>query len=116
MMFDNHMFLGSYWVILFISVLDLTLTHYSFFLLKKCKEFNINDEKGLLIKVLMFNNPAPWNYVLQCLLVSVFAIYAFMMIAGNWFFVVTLIWFGAYSMITVTHYYNIVNIRRRYFI
>jgi len=47
-----------------LSMLDILLTHYTFFLLRKKEPVDMNMEKGLVARWIMRGNPNPRNYVL----------------------------------------------------
>lgn len=49
--------------LLWLSALDITLTHYQLFLDKKKGVLDMNTEQSLIPKLIMGNNPNPVNYV-----------------------------------------------------
>lgn len=50
-----------------LSVLDVTFTHFLFFLEKKKGVFDIKSERNWLPRLIMRGNPTPRNYLLGCL-------------------------------------------------
>ncbi len=53
--------------ILVLAVLDITLTHYAFFLDRKKDALDMSLEKNWLPRFIMRNDPNPINFIVGCL-------------------------------------------------
>jgi len=85
-------------LIITLCFIDITLTHYRFFLDKKKEVFNVKDELGTLARLIMKGNPAPNNYIVGCLI-------SFLVLIFASFFTLKFVdfMFGAYFIIIWTH-------------
>ena len=53
-------------IILLLYVLDITLTHYQFYVLKKYGILNMKFERNIIPRLFLRNNPSPLNYLVMC--------------------------------------------------
>ena len=95
--------------IISLSFIDITLTHYRFFLDRKKKVFEIRDEKGILGRIVMGNDPNPRNYLVGCLIsISVFAFVSMFNRDASLMFI------GALFIVNFIHITEINKVRRNW--
>ena len=92
-----------------LSFLDITLTHYRFFLDKKKKVFEIRDEKGILGRIIMGKNPNPRNYLVGCIL-SISVFFFVSLLNEN----ASLMFIGALFIVNFLHVTEIDKVRRNW--
>lgn len=95
-------------LILLLGLLDVTLTHYQFFLDKKKDAFDARSELMWLPRKIMNNNPNPYNYLLGVLITCM--IYSL----SVWYPPVQPVLLGLLGVANYTHIANIGVIKKNW--
>lgn len=98
------------WVtIQLLSIIDITLTYYVMFLMKKKGCFDVNDEKGILAHYIMRLDDAGELSFLAALVVIQLLLYFMIYILNDIYAMCMMM--GMFMMVNIYHYLGLSNIR-----
>lgn len=96
--------------ILLFAVLDITLTHYLFFLDRKKDVLDMSCEKNWIPRLIMQGNPNPINFI-TAVIINVSVMGFILMFAGE---LMTGIIFGLLIFVNYSHYHQLMDRRRNW--